>query len=252
MSTITPNDGLFGVSTDHFDLTSNALSGKAVMTAASKTPVAQDRSDAEDANGDIVGSAYFGNSAGFLYEISNTYQIKSGEEVHLNALKLGVLSSGTEEGIVASDITVNTANGGELPTIEVSGIEGNDPIESDVEKTFTLPDIEIIGAMRAQEMVFTTGDEDPAGCRLTSSSFTATIDIADASDGDGEIVAHGISGGTIEISADFVGITEPPAWSFPTPSDFTVTQDPGEEEPQADWETGSGTAAGILERDVSA
>ena len=235
---------LFGARTDHFDLTATggALETAAVVTESSKTPVAQDRSDAEDANGDIVESAYFGNTSGNLYEISNTYQLKSGQTIDLSTLKLGVLSTG----VVAGDITVNTANGGELPTIEVSGIMGNDPIESNgLLKTFTLPAISILGAMRAQVMQFTTGSG-----RLTSSSFTATIDIADASDGMGEIVAHGISGGTTEISADFVGITSAPSWTIS--GDFTITQNPGEEEPQADWQTGSGTAAGILERDGSA
>jgi len=241
---------LFGARTDHFELTATggALDGIADVTESSKTPAAQDRSDAEDANGDIAASAYYGNTDGDLYEISNTYQLKSGQTFDLSDLMLGELSSGTGAGIVADSITVNTANGDELPTIEVSGITGCDPIESPTgfENTFTLPSISIDGAMRAQEMQFTTDDG-----KLTSSSFTASIDIADASDGEGEIIAHGVSGGTIEISADFVGITTAPAWSLATGSDFTITQNPGEEESQADWETGSGTAAGILSRDAT-
>ena len=242
---------LFGARTDHFELTATGgpLEGVADVTGSSKTPAAQDRSDAEDANGDIAASAYYGNTAGELYEISNTYQFKSGVTYDLAALKLGELSSGTGAGIVADSITVNTANGDSLPTIEFSGIMGNDPISNPVgfENTFTLPSVgSIVGRMQAQEMEFTTDDG-----KLTSSSFTASIDIADASDGEGEIIAHGVSGGTMEISADFVGITTAPAWSLASGSDFTITQDPGEEEPQSDWETGSGSAAGILSRDAT-
>jgi len=240
---------LFGARTDHFGLTSGgALDGIADVTESSKTPLALDRGDAQDGNGDIVASAYYGNGDGDLYEISNTYQLKSGETLNLNTLKLGELSAGIGAGIVADSITVNTANGGELPTIEVSGITGNDAIEAPdgMENTFTLPFISITGAMRAQAMEFSTVEG-----KLTGSSFTASIDIADASDGEGEIIAHGVSGGTMEISADFVGITAAPAWSLSLGSDFTITQNPGEEEPQADWETGSGTAAGILSRDAT-
>lgn len=237
---------LFGARTDHFGLTDTgeALEGIANVIESSKVPMAQNRGDAQDENGDIAASAYYGNTAGNLYQISNTYQLKSGQTLNLNTLKLGELTAGTSnDGVIASEVTADTINS-DLPTITFTGIYGADAIESPTgfENTFTLPSISITGAKRAQTLQFTT-DEG----KLTSSSFTASIEISDAQDGEGEIIAHGVSGGTMEISADFVGITTAPAWTVT--GDFTETQAPGEEEPQADWETGSGTAAGILSRD---
>ena len=236
---------LFGARTDHFELTATGgpLETLATVTAASKVPVAQDRADANNANGDIIESAYFGNTNGDLYEISNTYQLKSGSSLVLNELKLGELVVG----IVATDISVTTNNGDDLPTIEVSGLAGSDAIVApeDLRNTFALPALTITGAYFAQELGFTVDTG-----KLTGSSFSATISLADTPDGEGEIIAHGVSGGTMEIGADFVGITDDPEWTVG--DDFTATQDPGQDEPQADFETGSGTAAGIITRDESA
>ena len=197
---------LFGARTDHFGLT---ISGGALydtaaiasVTAASKVPVAQDRADAQDGLGDIVASNYYGNSAYYdgdgtegLFEISNTYQLKPEITLELDDLKLGELDS--DSGIVATDISVTTTNGDDLPTIEVSGLAGADVADppTDFENTFSLPELDIEGTFVAQELGFDVGDG-----KLTGSSFSATISLADTPDGEGEIIAHGVSGGTMEI-----------------------------------------------------
>jgi len=227
----------FGALTDHFSLASDDL----VLVDSSEVPVAQDRTDAQDENGDITASAFHGNTAGDLKEVSCTYALKSGS-LNLNTLYLGEL----ETGLVATSLEASTSNT-EWPQITISGTKGvEDVCNPDSAGTrFQLPNITLQGCKRAQIMGFTVGDN----CKLTGSSLSASIELAQQEDGEGEPVAHGVSGGTYEVSADFVGITASPSWTV-TLAGLTETQTPGSAEGQAAWHTGSGTAAGTLTRTV--
>ena len=235
----------FGALTDHFGLTAGggALETVGTLVESSETPVAQNRVDAQDENGDVAASSYHGNTEGDLSEVSCTYAIKSGT-LNLNTLKAGEITvSGTK--IVITSIQVTTGNG-EWPQVVVSGTKGTEAITAPTGllNTFTLPSITIDGKKQAQTLNFTVS----AG-KLTGSSMTASVELAQQDSGVGEPVAHGVSGGTLELSADFVRVTDAIAWSVASP--WTETQAPGADEGQAAYHTATGTGAGILARDAS-
>jgi len=230
----------FGALTDHFGILTAAMK----LVASSKVPRAQNRADAQDENEDIAASAYSGNSAGEIYEISCTYALKSGS-LDLSTLFVGELIAGT----VAESLAVATANGA-WPQITVSGFIGLETITAPTGKTnkFTLPAITVNGVKQAQTMGFTvtTG-------KLTGSSITFNCSMAEQLDGVGEPAAHGVSGGTGELTAEFVRIETAPAWALAavlTAAEFLaeVTQVPGADEGQAAWHTASGAASFILPR----
>lgn len=237
----------FGALTDHWGLLGDGepLNGKAKIIASSKEPVAQNRTDAEDESGDIAASAFHGNSAASpgdrLFTTSVTYQLLPGQDLDLNTIEIGEL----ETGKLIDSVTVTTQNSGGNPTIELSGMLGTEAIiaPTDFLNTFTLPDLTITGAMRAQLLGFTLTEG-----KLTGSSFTASLTMEQQEDGVGEPVAHGIRGGTTEVTADLVRITTAPAVAVA--AGFTLTKGPGIDEGQAAWHTTNATAAGTLTRDA--
>ena len=237
-----PAETGFGGYSDHWDLVGSGIgqSDNLVVVESSRVPVAQSRANAEDENGDIAASAFFGNSEGSLSEISTTYALKGGTLDLSTVFFLGEKTAGK----IAGDFEASTDNGA-WPQITLSGMEGVEPIctVAGKEKFYDLPAVTLAGCKRAQEMGF-TADEG----RLTSASISASIDIADQADGLGQPVAHGVSGGEGEVSAEFVRIdAEPPAWSV-TGGWLTETQTPGVDQGQSSWHTASGTAAFTVER----
>lgn len=230
----------FGGLTDHFGLATSNL----VLVDSESTPVAQNRVDAQDENGDIVASAFHGNTSGDLSEVSCTYSVKSGI-LNTSDLKCGeIVEGGTR--IIITSIEVSTSNDG-WPQVTVSGTAGAFDVCSVSGKlnTYTLPSVFIAGCKRAQPIGFTVIEG-----RLTSSSISASVEIAQQENGVGEPVAHGVSGGTLEVSAELVRIDAAPAWSITTPGiGLTETQAPSVSEGQASWHTSTATAAGTLERD---
>jgi hypothetical protein len=226
----------FGALTDHFGLADTNL----VLVASSKVPVASRRADAQDENGDIAASAFYGNSAGELFEVSNTYALKSGS-LDTGSLQIGEVSSG----LVATTGEITTDNGS-WPQITLSGTLGAEDVcaVSGYENTFSFPSYTILGCKRAQPMGFTV-----TGGRLTGCILSGSIELAQQENGLGEPVAHGVSGGTVEVSADFVRTSTAPAWTVG--AGLTETQAPGADEGQAAFHTASATAAGTLSRDVT-
>jgi len=215
-----------------------------VLVASSKVPRAKTRADAQDANEDIAASAYSGNDAGAIYEVSSTYALKSGT-LDLSDLVIGELAVQ----IFAESLALTTANGA-WPQITVSGYLGLETITAPTSYTnqFTLPAISVIGMKQAQVLGFTvtTG-------RLTGSGITFNCSMAEQLDGVGEPAAHGVSGGTGEVTADFVRVDDAPAWELAavlTDSPFLaeVTADPGEDQGQAAWHTAAGAASFNLAR----
>jgi hypothetical protein len=239
----------FGALTDHFNILATVhdagtLADIMKLVSASKVPRAQNRGDAQDENEDIAASAYSGNSAGEIYEIACTYALKSGT-LDLSTLFVGELTAGT----VAEKLALATSNGA-WPQITVNGFIGLEAITAPDGKTnkFQLPAISVLGIKQAQLLGFTV----PTG-RLTGSGISFSCSMAEQADGVGEPAAHGVSGGTGEVTAEFVRIDTAPTWTLAavlTASPFLaeVTQTPGADEGQAAWHTASGTAAFIVPR----
>jgi len=239
----------FGALTDHFAILETVhdvgtLADIMVLVASSKVPRAQSRADAQDENEDIVASAFSGNSAEEIAEVSCTYALKSGT-LDLSDLVIGELAVQ----IFAESLALTTANGA-WPQITVSGYLGLETITAPTSYTnqFTLPAISVIGMKQAQVLGFTvtTG-------RLTGSGITFNCSMAEQLDGVGEPAAHGVSGGTGEVTADFVRVDDAPAWELAavlTDSPFLaeVTADPGEDQGQAAWHTAAGAASFNLAR----
>jgi hypothetical protein len=225
----------FGALTDHFGIATSNL----ILVESSKTPVEQNRVDATDENGDVADTDFHGNTAGTLFEASCTYALKSGT-LNLNTLKLGELTAGT----IAESLEVAT-EGAAWPQFTMSGKLGCQTVTAPSGKanTFTLPDLVITGIKAAQLMGFTVG----AG-RLTGCTLEASIETAEQQNGVGEPVAHGVSGGTGTVTAEFVRITDAPAWTL-TAAWLTEQKKPGIEEGQAAHHTATAVAGLTLTRD---
>lgn len=234
----------FGAQTDHFGILATVLGEGTLadvleLVSSSKTPIAEQKAEALDENGDSAAAVWYGNDAGTHYEASNTFALKSGS-FSLSLLKCGFIASTK----AVLQIEVRTENGG-WPQITVSGRLGC--IDPATLKTYTLPDITIYGKKMAQAMGFTV----TSGCKLTGSGMTASVEFAEQADGAGEPVAHDVAGGSLSGSGDFVGVTAAPAWTV-TLSGAVATADPGSEEPQAAYNTGTGTWEARLAVDVAA
>lgn len=235
----------FGALTDHFSILSivdgsGTLGDILELIASPKTPDPMSRADALDENGDTAASTWYGNTAKALFEASSTFTVKSGT-LDTALLKLGELATG----VVVTGIDGGTDSGG-WPTITVKGKLGTEAIVAPSGKlnTWTLPSWSIVGSKRAQTIDFSVG----AGCKCTSSGFSASIELAQTEDGLGEPAAHGVSGGVCTLSANIQAVTAEPAWTLS--GNWTETQAPGADEGQAAYHTGSGAAEQILERDA--
>jgi len=236
----------YGALTDHFGLigATGALYQKAVLVAASSTPVAKSVNRAQDLNGDNAAEAAAGQTAaGTLAEVSCTYALDQAT-VNLNTLELGELVAGT----IARTLTAVTSNGA-WPQITVTGLFNALTVVAPTGKLnkFSITDsITLTNAKRAQVLDFTVD----AACRLTGSTYTASIETAEQANGVGVIVAHGLSGGVVTQSCELVAITDVAAW---TPGGTWIeTQAPGAGEPQAGWHTTSAAAEKLLARDAAA
>lgn len=228
----------FGALTDHFSMALANL----VLVESSKKPVEQSRADAFDENNDVADSKFYGNSSGALFEVACTYALKSGT-LNLNTLKLGEL----ETGVIAESLDAET-EGGSWPMIKVSGRIGTQAVTAPTGKlnTFTLPDVTLTGIKAAQAIGFTVADG-----KLTSCKLSAKIEIAEQGDGLGEPIAHGVSGGTGTVEAEFVRITDQPAWEDLAAWLTEIVGPDGAEEPQAGHHTASASAGFSLTRDAA-
>jgi hypothetical protein len=222
----------FGAQTDHFSILTTVLGEGTLadvleLVSSTKTIVPKAMAYAQDENGDNADGTVYGAPT-TMYEASSTFAVKSGS-FSLNLLKLGYIAS--TKAILS--IEIPTENGG-WPQLTVSGRLGCiDPASL---KTYTLPDITIYGKKQAQVMGFTVA----AGCKLTGSNLSASVEFSEQTDGMGVPVAQDVAGGVVTVTADFVGITAAPGWTV-THSGASELAAPGSEEPQAAYNTGSGT-----------
>jgi hypothetical protein len=233
----------YGALTDHFGLigTGGALENKATLVASSSTPVAKSVNRAQDANGDNAAEALAGQTAaGTLAEVSCTYALDQAT-VNLNTLKLGELEAGT----IARTLSAVTSNSA-WPQITVAGLINALTVVAPADKlnTYSIADsITLVNARRAQLLDFTVD----ADCRLTGSTYSASIETAEQANGLGVIAAHGVSGGVVTQSCELVAIADVAAW---TPGGtWKETQKPGADEGAAAWHTTSASAEKILARD---
>ncbi len=241
--------GNFGALTDHFGILEiEGMSDILELVDSSKVPRAESRADAMDENNDIADSDYYGNGAGEIFEVSCTYAVKAGT-LDLSDIVIGEIKAA----VVASGLEVTTANSA-WPQITVSGLLGTETMIAPTGFTnqFTLPAISVVGMKQAQPLGFTVS----AG-RLTGSSLSVSLEVAEQADGLGEPVAHGISGGTGEVSAEFVRITDAPAMALADPLttskwNAAIVQPPGATEPQAGHHTASASINFTVTRDASA
>jgi hypothetical protein len=237
----------FGALTDHFNLATSDL----VLVDSSLTPVAKSIERATDEDGDNVAEQEHGQTAaGTLAEASCTYALKSGT-LDTSTLACGYFAAAAGPPAVLNriitSISIATSNDG-WPQVTVTGMVGVIAVTavSGKDATYTLPEYTITGYKRAQLIGFTIGENG----RLTSSSYEATIETASQADGEGVIVAHGMSGGVQSVTAEQVAIDAAATW---TPAaGWIETQAPGVSEGQASWHTASMSAEQILERDTSA
>ena len=233
----------FGGRTDHFGFASTDL----ILISSSSIPLPETVERAENQEGDYEAEEAHGqNAAGDLSAATCVYALKS-DTLNLNTLAIGESASG----VICESLEVVTANGA-WPMFTATGQLATEDVAAPTGKlnTWTILDsILITGAKRAQLMDFAVD----AGCRVTSSSYTAAVDIASQANGLGVIVAHGVSGGVSTISADLINITATCAWTPTVESSWLEEQAPGADEPQAAFETsGTVSASKILARDDSA
>lgn len=235
----------FGALTDHFGLASTNL----VLVNSSETLIEQSRADALDENGDIAASTYFGNTTQNMREISCTYALRSGT-LNINTIKLGATAAAPT--LLRESIEVNTSNS-EFPQITVTGRKNIIAMTAPTGKlnTFTLPSLSLSGTKYAQPIFCTAG----AGCKITGTSLSANLEVAQQDNGLGEPIAHGVSGGQGTFSAEFVRITAAPSWTIVTTGNtafgITETQAPGTEQSQASYHTASAAGAFSITRDAS-
>jgi len=216
----------FGALTDHFNLAATI----GTLVESSKTPVANSRADALDENGDIADAAWFGNTAGDLYEASCTYLVgeRTGDIDDIaTVLKLGELSTG----VVVTSIEFLSRNG-DWPRVTVSGTLGTGALEQS--KTYAMP----TGSVKAKKQAQIIAGITLTSGKLTSASLSASCDLATANDGEGEPVAHGVSGAVATATAEAVAVTaESPVLAADT--GWNITTGAALNEPQAAWHTGS-------------
>lgn len=227
----------FGALTDHFGLETADL----VLVGSTRTPVGRSVERATDECEDNVDIATHGqNAAGDLEEISNTYKLKSGT-LNINTLEIGEINANQ----IAATLEIATSSG-DWPTLTVTGQNNTETVVALTGKkaTWSIPDSVELKAMKcAQPFAFTVGE----GGKLTDATYTASVEIAQATDGLGVIVAHGVHGGTLAQSATMTRITAAPSWT--QEAGWEDVQDPGADEPQAGFHTASMNGEKNLERD---
>lgn len=227
----------FGALTDHF----SAISANLVLIGSNKSPTAKGVAEARDANNDIAAQTAYG--ATDIFDVSCEYEIHAAT-YDTAALKLGEIAAG----IVVASISIATSNGA-WPKVSISGRTGLETMVAPTGKlnTFTFPSITIIGAKAAQPMGFTVS----AGA-LTGSTFEATAELAETSDGLGVPKAHGVSGASGTLGATFVNNADAqPAWTV-TLVGAVSTQEPGSDQGRAAYHTCTASAVFKIARDAAA
>ena len=210
-----------------------------VVIDSSTTPIPVSIEYARDQEGNIAGMGDYEGGPGTVVE--TTYRVLNSTYA-LATMSLGYLLNDATHMAVLS-IVVTTSNS-DWPTIKLSGITGVSDYAT--MPVFTMPALTINGLKIAQGLDFTVG----ADCRLTSSSLTATAEIAHVLDDTGDVGAMAVTGATVQVTGEAVEIAGVVSWTPGATVDWTETQAPGATGANIGWGTSSFSAEGYLEEDA--
>jgi len=186
-----------------------------VFVGSTQTPRAKTNVDATDSNGDVAARSYIGTTT--VDDVECRYALTSGT-LDLSTVPLGPIGGA----VVRTALTVETTGDG-WPQVTSTGISG--AVDTDSMPTFSPPAISVSGTKRAQALGFTKA----AGCRLTGSSFEASVELAEQTDSQANICAMGLSGGNLDVSADLVEVTTAASATADTTYGLTIVQDAGQD-----------------------
>lgn len=223
----------YGNGTDYFGFAGTDLK----LAAGKSVPHPVSTVDAEDENGNKVGSGSHASGPGTPIECE--YDLVSGT-LNLNTFALGLQDAEGHTTDVLVELEVTTGSG-QWPRIVCRGITGASGMSDD--PVFTGPDVTLTGRKTAQGLLFTVGSD----CRLTGSTLKFGGEMSHVLAGTA-VAAMQFSGAVLEVTGQATEIEGVVAW---TPDgDLTVTQAPGPENGGISWGTSSFAGRMIVEPDV--
>ena len=223
----------FQAQVDYFGIASASL----VVINSSTTPIPVSIEYARDQEGNIAGQGDY--EGGPAVAVESRYRLLN-STLDLSTLSVGYLLNDATHMVVTS-VAVDTSNS-DWPTVKLTGFTGVSDYST--MPVFSLPAITINGQKVAQGFDFTVD----AACRLTSSSLTATAEMAHVLDDSGDVGAMACTGATIAISGEAVEISDVVAW---TPGGtWTETQAPGATGGNISWGTSGFAAEKYLSEDT--
>jgi hypothetical protein len=228
----------FSGHTDYFGLASATLA----LHSSSETPHPKGQENATDERDNIVDQGEYVGGPGTPVEC--VYRLISGS-LDLSTLSLGALVVASLDDCIVESITVTTS-GGEWPEITVSGIQWTGATTCVSE--FALPAITVNGCKLAQEIGFALSGE--TDYRLTGSSLTASAEISHVLSDKDTVGAVALSGGSLEISGDFVAIDGVPTVTY-SATNVVAIQTPTMADEITGYGTGSFSGAGFIEAETT-
>ena len=188
----------FSIKPDYFGLGANA----ALSLKNSTLNKSASTAEAQNEIGDTVAMEVFGEQSA----PSVTYELIA--DLLLSAIKLGAVTTVDSKPFVLASVSWNTAPGS-VTELQCSGEQVEAGATTANSTTITLPALSLKKWHDAQilgEAFTLTG----TGCYVNACNYTATADVSKATV-DGEIVAHDIQNGRIEVSVTIVqtGSTAP-------------------------------------------
>ncbi len=186
-----------------------------------------EKAEAMDAQGNVVARATYNplSAPTTDYAVIGTFG--------LAGITLGTKSASNN---VLTGFNITTA-AGSFPTISTT--EQSVPAESAQEYTFTTPTADILGTKTAQ-ILFAAFTLTGTGCHLNGCSATGSCTLASAADADGVMIAFGVHGAKIEVTAEIVqtGATAP---TVTAATDWIITSPLTMVEVNTDFKKGSVT-----------
>lgn len=210
---------------DYFVL-ATSISGSLSLKSSSLNKSAS-VAEATDEKGDVVAEEVFGEQSA----PSVAYELK--DDLDLDDITLGAVTTVDGKAYVLSSVAFNTAPAG-VPELQCSGEQVETGATTANSTTIELPaitlkkwhDAQIIGS------AFTLGG---SGCYLNGCNYTARCDVTKATV-DGNIVAHDVQNGRIEVQVTIVqtGSTAP---TITPGSNWIITSPLTTDNPDEDYPT---------------
>ena len=175
---------------DPFGISSSTLAVKSTSDGNSGSVA-----EATDENGTIVAQESYGNRM----SPSAEYALK--KETTFDEIVLGDVSTYKTKRVVLTQLTINTSAGGE-PTISASGEEIEASSDGTCPATYTIPEF-TLGVCHHAKILFSAFSISGTGCYLNSANYTAQCENGTAMI-EGAVVAHGVYGAYIEVTAEIV------------------------------------------------